>query len=198
MELDDLKQTWNTQTNDNTLNNDTLMQMIQHNSTGPLVGLKKAFSKQYRFIIIVAVFVLLQLTHGFTSINVIMFTFYAALCAGLAYFFYSNYRLVKRMEKMDMEMKTTIQQQISLLETRLQWHLTAVRIALLVFIALIEILPLFQHSRMIDKWHILPAYIRILVYAGLIALQYFASRSISRRKYGNYLAHLKELATQLQ
>lgn len=198
MELDDLKQTWNTPFNYNNLNNDTIIQMIQHNSTGPLAGLKKAFRKQYRVIIIVAVFVLMQLTHGFTSINIIMFSFYAALCAGLAYFFYSNYRVVQRMETMDMQIKATIQQQITLLETRLRWHLIGIRIALLVFIALIEILPLFQHSRMIDKWHLLPVYTRIFAYAGIIALMYFVSRSLSRRKYGRYLAHLKELATHLQ
>jgi len=198
MELDKLKEAWNTTPYNTTLNNHAIMQMIQHTGSGPVASLKKAFRKQYHLIIVVAFFVLMQLTQGFSSINIIMFTFYVVFCLSIAYFFYSNYRIVSQIGKMDQQMKVAIQQQINMLETRLRWHLVGIRIALIIFITLLEVLPLFQHARMIDKWHSLPVYIRVLAYAALMLLQYIASRRLSRQKYGQYLAHLKDLATQLQ
>jgi hypothetical protein len=198
MELDELKQAWKQTEIINQTQNQNIMEMMQQSSTGPVAALKKAFRKQYRLIIIMALFVLTNLTHGFTSTNYIMFFSYAVFCAGLAYFFYRNYQMVHSIESMHGMVKNTISQQITSLESRLKMHMISVRIALLVFIALTEVLPYFQHGRVLDKWHAAPLFLRILVYVSLIVFQYFVSRSFSKRKFGQHLEHLKELIVQLQ
>jgi hypothetical protein len=85
-----------------------------------------------------------------------------------------------------------------LLETRLRQNLIGIRVALLFFIVLTEVLPYFQHFRMLNTWHSLSPFIRFGAYAALFLFQYFVSRTVSQRKFGQHIAHLKELVKQMQ
>jgi uncharacterized membrane protein YjfL (UPF0719 family) len=131
----------------------------------------------------------------FTSV---MFWSYIAFCTVMVIFFYFNYRLVGKMQGMDKMVKSNLEQQVSELETRLKWHIVGLRIALLFFIVLTEVLPYFQHGRMLDKWHSLSPIVRFGTYAALIVLQFFASRAMFERKFGKHLAYLKEQVKELQ
>jgi hypothetical protein len=102
------------------------------------------------------------------------------------------------MEGMDGMVKSNLEQQIFLLETRLKQNIIGIRIALLFFIVLTEILPYFQNFRMLNTWHSLSPFIRFGAYTALLLFQYFVSRSVSQRKFGNHIAHLKELVNQMQ
>ncbi len=99
---------------------------------------------------------------------------------------------------MDEMVRSNLEQQITILDTRLQWNIISLRIILLFFIVLTEVTPYFQHYRMLDKWHSLPPLIRFGAYGGLFILQYFVSRKVKQRKYGTHLAYLKELAKEME
>jgi cbb3-type cytochrome oxidase subunit 1 len=102
------------------------------------------------------------------------------------------------MEQIDGMVKLNLEQQISLLETRLRQNLIGIRVALLLFIVLLEVLPYFQNFRMLNTWHSLLPVIRFGAYAALFLFQYFVSRKVSQRKFGRHIAHLKELVKQMQ
>jgi hypothetical protein len=93
--------------------------------------------------------------------------------------------------------KANLEQQVSLLQKRMQWKIIGLRIALLFFIALTEVLPYFQHYRMLDKWHSLSPFIRFGLYAALFAIQYFLSPRVLQNKFGRHLTYLKELAKEM-
>jgi len=131
----------------------------------------------------------------FTSV---LFWSYVVLCIGLIAFGYVNYRLAGKMEIMDGDLKSKLNQQIHVLETRLQWKMTGLRVALVFFALLFEVVPYFQQYRMLDKWHALPVAARYATYAGLLVLQYFLSRQVNARKYGTHLMYLKKLANEIQ
>ena len=99
---------------------------------------------------------------------------------------------------MDGKVKSNLEQQISILETRLNQNLIGIRVALLFFIILTEVLPYFQNFRMLNTWHSLSPFIRFGAYAGLFLFQYFLSRRISDRKFGQPIARLKELVKQME
>ena len=84
------------------------------------------------------------------------------------------------------------------MQTNLKRTVTGIRIALLYFIVLAEVLPYFQHYRMLDKWHAVSPVIRFSLYGGLLILQYFINKKMAERKYGRHLAYLKELAKEMQ
>ncbi|MEO8174373.1 MAG: hypothetical protein ABI581_14865 [Sediminibacterium sp.] len=50
---------------------------------------------------------------------------------------------------------------------------------------LIEIVPYFQHYRMLDKWHSVPLVIRLLAYATLVVMQYTVSKSLQKEGLGS-------------
>ncbi|WP_242921672.1 hypothetical protein [Pontibacter liquoris] len=198
MELDDLKHIWQQTPARNTINKD-IMEIIQHKSYGPVAALKRAFRKRIvlmAFLPFLLLMANLQDVHKvFTSV---LFWSYVAFCIGMIIFAYYNYRIASKMEVMDGMVRTNLEHQINLLEKRAKLEIVALRCTLLFFIALIEVLPYFQHYRMLDKWHSLPLMVRISAYAGILLLQYILNRKIKQRKVGRHLDYLKELVNEMQ
>src|ERR1044072_5971186 len=198
MELDDLKQTWK-QPGTNKNINTNIMNMIQHKTYGPVAALKKEFRKQ---IVLMAVLPLLLFSTNIDDMSKpltsILFWAYILFCAGAATFAYFNYRIVSQMSVMDGRVKSNLEKQVNVLETRIQWKITGLRIAMLFFIVLTETVPYIQHYQMLDKWHALSPLIRFGAYAALLLIQYFAGRIIIYRKFGSHLKYLKELIRDME
>ncbi len=198
MELDDLKQIWN-ETPVKNNQNIKIMELIQHKNYGPLAALKRAYLKQIRLMSVIPLVLLaanLQDVHK--VFNSVLFWSYVAFCAGIIMFAYYNYRIVRNMQSMDGVVKTNLEQQITLLERRANLEIITLRCVLLYFVLLLEVVPYFQHYRMLDKWHSLPVLVRIGAYAGLGLLQYFLNKRIKERKVGRHLTYLKEVVGQMQ
>lgn len=198
MELDELKQTWKQTLIHKHLNSD-IMELILQKSYGPLAALKRAFRKQILIMSILPIFIFLtNLDDVHKVLTSVMFWSYIAFCIGIIIFSWFNYRIVQKMESMDAMVKPNLEQQISVLETRLKWHVNGVRIVFVFFMVLTEVVPYFQHYRMLDKWHSLSPLIRFSAYAGLLLLQYFTIRSVLHRKFGQHLNYLKSLVKEMQ
>jgi hypothetical protein len=132
------------------------------------------------------------------ALTSVLFWSYVAFCLGVVLYTYVNYRIVSKMEGLDGRVKTILQEQITVLETRLRRNTIGLRLVVLYFIVLLEVLPHFQHYRMLDKWHNLSPLIRFGVYAGFLLFQYFVSRRIMQHKFGHHLAYLKSLVKEMQ
>jgi hypothetical protein len=196
MELDDLKEAWK-KTNLKKTNTD-IMELIQHKSYGPLNALKREFIKQIRLMLVMPIILILTNIQNVDAVlTSIMFWSYVALCLAVIVVSYFNYRTVSKMG-MDRMVRSNLEEQISVVETRLKWYQKGVRIALLFFIMLTEVVPYFQHYRMLDKWHSLSPLIRFGTYAGFLMLQYFVSSAVCHRRFGSHLAYLKNLVKEME
>jgi hypothetical protein len=199
MELEDLKQNWKQSGDQHTAKNQNIMEMIQHKSQGPVAALKSSFRKQMIAMTIVPIAIMAtNIQHIEKTFSSVLFWSYIAFCIGVVVFARMNYAIVQKMESMDGRVKTNLEQQVRLLESRLRQNLIGIRIALLFFILLTEVLPYFQDFRMLNTWHSLSPWIRYGAYAALLLLQYFVSRRVSDRKFGRHIAHLKELLQQMK
>jgi hypothetical protein len=198
MELDDLKESWH-QTGVQKNKNTNIMELIRQKSYGPIAALKREFRKQ---MLVMALMPFLLITTNLNNINnvfaSILFWSYTGLCIAMITFGYVNYQLAGKMEQMDDNLISNLSRQISTLETRLQWKITGLRIALIFFIVLTEVVPGFQHFRMLDKWHELPIATRYGVYAAFLILQYFLSKRVNERKFGRHLSYLKKIVHDAQ
>lgn len=197
MELDDLKQTWKQTSGKNNINTD-IMELIQHKGHGPVAAMKRVFKKQ---ITVMAIIPLVLLATNLNDLHIVftsvMFWCYVGFCIGVILFAYYNYRVVRKMENMDGMVRTNLEQQINLLERRMKLELIGMRGGLLFFIVLAEVIPYFQHYRMLELWHSFSPVIRIMTYVVLLILQYFINRRISQRNLGVHLAHLKKLMNEM-
>jgi len=198
MELDELKQMWQQTPVRNNVNTD-IMELIQHKTYGPIAALKHVFKKQ---ILVMGMLPLLLLAtnsqHVQGVLTSVLFWSYVAFCIGMIAFAFYNYRIVSSMERMDGMVKANLEQRINLLEKRANLEVAGIRGVLLLFIALLEIVPYFQHYRMLEKWHSLPLMVRVGFYAAFLLLQYVLNKKIKQRKVGRHLAYLKELVNEMQ
>ena len=199
MELDDLKQQWKQADKLQIPKNKNIMDIIQHKSHGPLAELKKSFKRQMIAMTVVPIAIIAtNLPHIDKTLTSALFWFYILFCIGVIIFALLNYTLVNKMENMDGMVKANLEQQISILETRLRQNIIGIRVALLFFIVLTEVLPYFQDFRMLNTWHSLSPFIRFGAYAVLFVFQYFLSRTLSHRKFGQHITYLKELVQQMK
>jgi hypothetical protein len=197
MELDDLKQRWKEKTNQKPTNK-SIMEMIQHKSYGPVAALKRSYRKQIVVMLLMPFILLFTNLQDITKpLSSVMYWSYVVFCLGMIAMSLNNYIIAHRMQRMDGLLKENLEQQITLLQTRMKWTIIGLRLALLFFIVLAEVLPYFQHFRMLDKWHSLSVFIRFGLYAALLILQFFISPLVLQRKFGRHLASLKELANEL-
>src|SRR3954469_3399083 len=198
MELDDLKQSWK-ETEIKKDTNTNIMKLIQHKSYGPVAALKREFRKQIIVMAILPLFLIFTVAGDvITAFTNILFWAYLAFCLSIIVLAFFNYRTADKMGVMDGAVKSNLKQQINLLETRLNWLIIGLRIALAFFVILVEILPYFQHYRMLDKWHSLSPLLRFGSYAALFLFQYFVGRRIIYRKFGSHVEYLKELVKEME
>jgi hypothetical protein len=199
MELDDFKHAWKEADKNQKPLNQNIMDILQNKSYGPISMLKREFRKHMRFLIVLPIIILATNMADVSAVlNSVMFWSYVMVCIGGYIFFYYNYKLVRNIEAMDGMVKSNLEQTASTLETRLKWHYLGARLVLLFFIVLTEVLPYFQHARMLDKWHSLPVIARFSTYAALLVLQYFLSRFYLQKKFGQHVAYLKQLVKEMQ
>jgi hypothetical protein len=102
------------------------------------------------------------------------------------------------MEAMDGLVRSNLEQQLDLLQTRLRWNIVGVRIDAIFLMVLLEVVPYFQHYRMLDKWHSLAPVIRFGSYAGFLVIQYFVSKWVCQLKFGRHIDYLKGLLNEMQ
>jgi hypothetical protein len=198
MDLDDLKQSWQQTPTTKTTNTD-IMQLIQQKSYGPIAAMKEGYRKQIIFMSLLPFILVLTNMNDVAGVfRSVMFWSYVAFCIGVIALAITNYRTVTRMEGMDGLVRTKLEQQIQTLEMRLKQTIVGIRIVMIYFIVLTEVLPYIQHYHMLDHWHSLPWYARYAAYAVLLLLQYIFSRRIADRKFGRHLTYLKSLVKELQ
>jgi hypothetical protein len=197
MELDDLKKAWKQENSKQTKTPD-IMELIHQKSKGPIASLKNSFRKQMMFVTGMMSIVIATQAGNLDSIssNLLFWTF-IGFCLAMIITFYINYRQTGKMASMDDKVKNNLIQYVDMMEQRLKWQNIGARIVILILIFLLEIIPHYQHVRMLDTWHSLSPLIRFSSYAAYLFFQYFISRSVTQRKFGKHLDHLKNLLREV-
>ncbi len=190
MELDDLKKAWKQEETAQKQNQD-IVELIHQKSRGPIASLKHSFRRQMIAVAALLTAVLVSNGRNVESVpgQVLLYSYIAfALAVILA--FYLNYRLTSRMEHMDKNVKTNLENYVALLEKRLKWQYLGSRLVVVVFLVMLEVLPLYYHA--------VSPVIRFSAYAVYLLFVYFLSRSVKQKKFGRHLAHLKEVLNDLR
>jgi Ca2+/Na+ antiporter len=174
------------------------MELILQKSYGPIAQLKRGYRKQIVFMSLLPFVLLLTNADNIDGVfRSVMYWSYVVFCFAVIVVASMNYRETAKMENQNADVKTNLETQVKLLQTRLDQLIIGLRVALIYFIILTEVLPFFQHYRMLTHWHALSPFIRFGAYAALLAMQYMLSRRVLNSKFGRHLTYLKELANQI-
>jgi hypothetical protein len=197
MELDDFKKAWK-QEDEKQTKTPHIMELIHQRSRGPIASLQTAFRKQMAAVVALMSMVVATQARNVDSVGSnLLFWTYMGFCAALIAGLYYNYRLTRKMSRMEGQVKSNLEQHVALLEQRLKWQTIGARVVILFFILLLEVIPLYQHLRMLDTWHALSPLTRFSSYAAFLVFQYFLSQAVTQRKFGRHLDRLKSLVNEL-
>lgn len=199
MELDELKQQWKKADSLPTSHNRNIMEMIHHNSYGPVAALKQAYKRQGAVMLMLpVVLILTNFTNLESTLRSLLFWSYTAFCIIVAIYARYNYRIVQQLDETEDLVKPHLEKTITVLESRMRHNVTGAKLALIFFIVLTEVLPYIQHFRMLDYWIAVSPFIRFGAYALLVVLQYFSLKRMSYLKFGRHIERLKELVGEMR
>jgi hypothetical protein len=201
MELDDLKQQWKNTEIIQQSKNQNIMEIIQNKSNGPVAALKRSYRRQMTAMAILPLmFISTNMQHIDKMLTSALFWFYMLFCLSVIIFAKLNYDAVKKMEGKDGMVKSNLEELVSLLEKRRKQNIARIRVALLFFILLTEVLPYFQNFHMLNKWHSLSPFIRFGAYTLLVLFQNVMIHRLSYAKYGQHIniIRMKELVAEMQ
>ena len=197
MEMDELKKIWNETPIKNKSKN--IMELIQQKNYGPLASLKTAYRKQIRLMALLPLmFMVANMKNIDKVFSSVLFWSYVVFCTGIILFARYNYQIVKDMQNQDTMVRQNLEDRIALLAKRANLEIIGLRVVLLFFILLLEVVPYFQHNSMLQKWHSLALPVRFGAYAAMFLLQYFVNRRVKQRRVGRHIAYLRDLVHQMQ
>ena len=197
MELEQLKNSWKEVTEKIPASRYSIRNILHKPGKSPLAALKRNFRKQIILLSFLAIMIMYQFRER-DFLNSIFFWCYIGFTISLSIFFYINYHIAGKLEKMDRPLSSHLSIQVKILEKRMKWHRVFTRIAVIVFFILAEILPYYTNERMLNKWHALNPLLRITIYLAFIIFQYYAGKFLARKRYGRHLDRLKNLLTETE
>ncbi|WP_247236533.1 hypothetical protein [Telluribacter sp. SYSU D00476] len=175
------------------------MELIHQRSKGPIARLQNAYRRQMAAVAVLMSTVMVIHAKNVESVSShLLFWTYVGFCLLMIAALFRNYRLTRKMERMDETVKNTLEQHVTMLEQRMKWQSIVARVVIIFFILLLEVIPLYQHVRMLATWHSLPPVVRFSSYAAYLVFQYYLSRAITQKKFGKHLDHLKNLLNEMK
>jgi hypothetical protein len=172
------------------------MEMIHHESLGPVAILKKKFRKQLIFLpILICITALLFLT-DLNNAEKVWFLISIVACLAQLFDVYVNYKLTSGLERMDRPVKTNLERYISRIEKSLKWQHKAGMGLLVLMYLFIEVAMRFHNGELLDDWRAIDPFIRLGAYALSFVALHFSSRFVRRRDFDQHIGRLKKLLTE--
>lgn len=197
MELDDFKQDWRKSAEQIQTPNYNLNNLLASQSGGPLSALKKKYKNQVILLPIAAAFLGVVMVQKPILQQSAFIWFIIPVMLLLALMYYRDYRLILDIEQTNVNsLKSSLQENITLLNRNAKQQLHFTRIILVVFIIILEATMYYQHTADFSFWQgtLLP--IRIAFYALMLFIQPYITKYFFNLSFGRYIKHLQELLDQ--
>ena len=195
MELDAFKVSWNNQSH--TKSHYNLNEILAQKVKSPIQLLKRKYLIQS--ILLPSVALMLTITNLVTptlSNRPVVWIAVPVLLL-LTYFYYRSYALIKKLEQpATTNIKTNLENQLKTLQLRGKQDLIFLRILLILFIAILELLMVKNLVPEYDTWEQTNFGIRIAVYAVLLLIQPYISSHFYNLNFGQHINKLKDLVSQ--
>jgi len=201
MELDNLKSSWNSVSVDLNRNEFDIVTATKKEMESPLSNLKAMLKRQLITLPLLIVF-LAVMTATVPDMKKQLLVWIAFIVLPLTtIYYYFNLKLINNLENNEGAVKNDFQRKVKQLIYNNNLYLNLTRAAILILVVVTELL--IQNNNMgliygieIMKSIILP--LRLLIYAGVIAVHYVVSRYSFNLYFGQYLKRLKGLLAEME
>lgn len=196
MELDDLKQLWQQQPTEQPADTAALQQMLLQRSKGPIARIRRNLTRELW--VVMVTYTLSIVFYVFVDKSrywhVALFLVFIAVVFFIYYFMKS--RLLKEMENVSGQVKTTLERQIHLLSKYVRFYFVSGTIGtpLAFFFALFMVKSRMPQGIVYSEFFNWALGIGMLV---LTVISYFLNKWYVNKLYGKHVEKLRELIRQL-
>lgn len=201
MELDNLKNSWNSITVDLNRNEFDIVTATKKEMESPLGDLK-AMSKRQLITLPLLIVFLAVMTATVPDMKNQLLVWMAFIVLPLTTIhYYFNLKLINNLENNEGAVKNDFQRKVKQLIGNNNLYLNLTRAAILILVVITEIL--IQNNNIglipgIDMMKSLMLPLRLLIYAGVMGAHYLLSRYTFNRYFGQYLKRLKGLLAEME
>lgn len=201
MELDNLKNSWNSISVDLNSNKFDVVTATKKEMESPLSNLK-AMSKRQLITLPLLIIFLAVTTATVPDMKKQLLVWMAFIILPLTtIYYYFNLKLINNLENSEGAVKNDFQRKVKQLISNNNLYLNLTRAAILILVVVTEIL--IQNNNMglipgIEMMKSLMLPLRLLIYAGVMCVHYVLSRYTFNRYFGQYLKRLKGLLAEME
>lgn len=201
MELDALKNSWNTISVDVDRTEFDLIAATKKEMISPLDNLKKRAQKQVKILPILFAFLMVvasQVPHTNESFLIWMAL---AILPLTTIYYYFNLKLINELESYNGTVKHNIQIKIKKLVSSNRIYLMVTRIAFAILMITAEVFIRYGKSEMIpglEKMIGIIFPLRVLIYLGIFGIHYLLSRYTFNFYFGKHITKLKSILQDMQ
>ncbi|MFP3599120.1 hypothetical protein [Chryseobacterium sp. SIMBA_029] len=201
MELDTLKNSWNTLSVDVNRDQFDIISATKKEMKSPLAGLKKKVQKQIKILpLLFAFLVVIAVKMPEAQHNILIWMGLVILPLTTVYYYF-NLKLINDLEEVSGSVKDDIQNKIKKLINTNRVYLMVTRVVFALLIIGVE--GLLRNNRLdlvpgleIMKNTVFP--LRVLIYAGIFGLHYVVSSYTFTFYFGKYIRQLKSILIEMQ
>lgn len=201
MELDHLKNSWNSISADLNSNEFDVLTATKKEMESPLNDLKAMSKRQLITLPLLIVFLAVMTTIVPDMKNQLLVWMAFIVLPLTTIYYYFNLKLINSLENSEGAVKNDFQKKVKQLISNNNLYLNLTRATILILIVTTEIL--IQNSNMglipgIEMMKSLMLPLRLLIYAGVMGVHYIVSRYTFNRYFGQYLKRLKGLLAEME
>jgi hypothetical protein len=201
MELDTLKNSWNTISVDVNQDQFDIISATKREMKSPLANLKKKAEKQIKILPVLFAFlvvIVVKIPQAHDNFLIWMALIIVPL---ITIYYYFNLKLITDLEEVNGSVKDDIQIKIKKLVNSNRTYLIATRVIFALLIITAELMIRNHKSDLIPgletmKNSIFP--VRVLIYTGIFGLHYGISRYTFNLYFGKYIKQLKSILTEMR
>jgi glucan phosphoethanolaminetransferase (alkaline phosphatase superfamily) len=192
MELDDLKRNWEDINKQQVASPVIKNTITRDRYNDPVFKLKQRFKKGLVVIPVIMAIALIEMRGA--GIFILLLKWWMVLFTLTAvFYFYLNYRMMVRMQKMDTSVKNNLQEKLVFLKKGIKWRLLISRAFILAFIGILEV-----RSHVKPTGGLWDTPYRFLFYAGIFLLFYLVTKFAVAHRYGKHIDHLEAISQDLE
>lgn len=197
MDIDDLKQEWKNNNQQNKPAGYNLNELLMQKNDSPLIALQAKYKKQFVLLPAAAgILLLTNLSNPAMRENAIIW-FTIPLLLLLTFIYYRNYVLVIKMQQSaESSVKQSMEHNLAMLKKNGNQQKLLLRIIMVLFIVIVETILYYNAAAEFHFWQMIGFPFRLAAYALMLTVQPYISAYFFKLNFGQHINRLQELLDQ--
>jgi hypothetical protein len=198
MELDNLKNTWKDSSTNASTPKNTIMELTQKKSYGPISTLQESFRRQVIIIPVLFVILIVQSVARPELRTDPFFGLFIGMIILMTIFFASAFLILNNMNNPESPVAHQLKHQLNSLNRMLLCYRVVAFTAVIMLAIFLEYFSNEGTALLIQEWYDVELWLRIFAYIALGVISLFIGKLRFEQEYGRHLAEVRRRVTEME